>query len=479
MSSRTQLSAQTKIVATLGPASEPVIGEMIDAGLSVARINFSHGTAADHRRRVSLVREEASKRRAVVGILADIQGPKLRLGLVGGGKRRVRRDDVLVLKEGPGPDDDGEVFFDFPGFLELVLPGHRIFLADGVVELEVESSSGDHLVGRVVRGGGFGDRKGVSLPDTDLALELPTPKDRVDLEIARELQVDMIGASFVGGPRDVIRIRTLAPEKALIVAKIERASALEEIEGIFQEADGIMIARGDLGVEVELEKLPMWQKKLTAAARRAGRFTITATEMLESMQHAPRPTRAEAADVANAVLEGADAVMLSAETAVGEYPVEAVATMSRIAHAVETSEQYHAQPRVELLEGETAFSNALARAAVEASENLGIDTIVCFTETGYTARLVSRYRPNARIIALSPNLTALRRMTLLAHVTPVSFSPATNLEEMLSGASEQLVRQGYLRRGEELVFIAGVPPGTAHSTNVLKLHRIGDPILLH
>ena len=424
------------------------------------------------------VRREAQARKAVIGILADIQGPKLRLGLVAGSKRRVRKDEVLRLKEGGGPDEDGEVFFDFPGFLELVEPGHRIFLADGVVELVVEERGGDHLVGRVVRGGGFGDRKGVSLPDTDLALSIPTPKDVLDLELACELEADIIGASFVSCAADVRRVRELSPEKAMVVAKIERAPALDRIDEILREADGIMIARGDLGVEVALEMLPMWQKTLTAAARRAGRYTITATEMLESMQHAPRPTRAEAADVANAVLEGSDAVMLSAETAVGDYPVESVATMMRIARAVESSRQYIEHPRVDFLDAESEFSNAIANAAVSVSEHLGIATIVCFTETGYTARLVSRYRPNARIIALSPNLTALRRMTILAHVTPVAFPPATNLEDMLCIASEQLVAQGYLTQGESLVFIAGVPPGKAHSTNVLKLHRIGDPIQL-
>ena len=468
--------AHTKIVATIGPSSEPLIGEMIDAGMSVARINFSHGEAEDHRRRILKVREEAERRNTFVSVLADIQGPKLRLGLVKGGKRRVRKDERLCLKEGKGPDEDGELYFDFPGFLDLVRPGHRVFLADGVVELVVEEANRDSLVGRVVRGGGFGDRKGVSLPDTELSLELPTPKDRVDLELARELQADLIGASFICDADDVVRIRALSPPDALIVAKIERAPALERIEEILEKADGIMIARGDLGVEVELEQLPMWQKTLTAAARKAGRFSITATEMLESMQHAPRPTRAEAADVANAVLEGSDAVMLSAETAVGEYPVESVATMASIANAVEHSDQYQQLPRVQFLNADSEFSNAMARAAVESSEELGIDHIVCFTETGYTARLVSRYRPSARVIALSPRQSTLRRIGVLAHVTPVAFPEATGLEQMLTTASDLLVKQGYLENGDEIVFIAGVPPGKTHSTNLIKLHRIGESI---
>ena len=470
-------NAHTKVVATIGPSSEERIEEMIEAGMSVARINFSHGTQAEHRRRVARVRAAGDAAGVSVGILADLRGPKLRLGRFPEGAVVLAKGDRVRLREGDGIAEDGEILLDCPGVFRALAPGHRVFLADGAVELRVEESTGGDLVARVRRGGAIGDKKGVHLPDTGLELEVPTDLDRQDLELVRELDLDMVGVSFVSTAEEIRTVREAAPD-ALIVAKIERFRALENLEALLNEADGIMVARGDLGVEVELEQLPLIQKTLIQAALRVGKFTITATEMLESMVESSRPTRAEVADVANAVLDGTDAVMLSAETAVGRHPVEAVATMDRIARAVEASQRYIELPRVAFRSSEPTFSNAVALAAAQAAEALKLGKIICFTETGNTVRLLSRYRPTAEIFALSPHRRTLSHMSVLAHVRPVPFSVEKNLENMLDRACRVLLERRMVAQGEEVVFVAGVPPGVARSTNVMKLHRIGDPIKL-
>ncbi|MEQ1891084.1 MAG: pyruvate kinase [Planctomycetota bacterium] len=469
--------AHTKIVATIGPASEGRIEELLDAGLSVARINLSHGDDEDVRRRVGLLRQVSAARGVPIGILADIRGPKLRLGVFPGGKIELEEGAEVELAEGDGMAEGRRIQVDFPGLLESSEKGQRVLLADGVVELVVEEKFADHLRARVVRPGPVGDHKGVCLPDSRLTLQVPTEEDRRDLELCRQLDVDFVGVSFVSRAEEILAVRACVPD-ALIVAKIERVAALENLDELLDATDGIMVARGDLGVEMELEQLPMVQKALIQDALKAGKFTITATEMLESMIHSSRPTRAEVTDVANAVLDGTDAVMLSAETAVGKHPVEAVEAMHRIARAVETSQRYHELPRGGFRASEPTFSNAVALAAAQAAEALGVEHIICFTETGNTPRLLSRYRPHAEVIALSPHLRTLRHMAVLAHVRPIEFPHRPTLEDMLDSASRELVARGLLKSGERVVFVAGVPPAVARSTNVLKLHRIGDPIKL-
>jgi pyruvate kinase len=465
--------AHTKIVATIGPASEDRVEELIAAGLSVARLNFSHGDAAEHRERVRRIREASAKLDVPIAVLGDIQGPKMRLGRFIGGKLRVAPGDRFRLREGSGEADRGEILVDVDGFADAIAPGHRLYLADGVVEMVIEARGKDSWIGAVRRGGNLGDKKGVHLPDSALSVELPTEKDIHDLELVRELGVDILGVSFVGSADDIRRIRTLAPGIP-IVAKIERLAALEEIQGILEEADGIMVARGDLGVEVELERLPMVQKTLIRKAREAGVFSITATEMLESMVNSSRPTRAEVADVANAILDGTDAVMLSAETAVGLHPVAAVQVMSKVANSVEHSEQYLSLPKVTFRDAEPTFSNAIALAAVRVAEALGLEKIICFTESGNTVRQISRYRPSAEILALTPNENVLRQMAVLAHVRPLLVPRARTLDEMLFEACDFLTRRSLAVHGEDVVFVAGVPPGKSRSTNVIKLHRVGD-----
>jgi pyruvate kinase len=470
--------SHTKIVATIGPASEARIGDLIAAGMSVARINFSHGSEDDFLRRVKKIRSEADARMTPVGILSDIQGPKMRMGRFQGGEAALKAGDLVRLREGGGIAPNSEVLFDFGGFMDAVHVGHRIILADGQVEVVARTIEKDAIVGEVTRGGHVGDRKGVHFPDSRIVYELPTEQDKRNLQLAREAGVDMIGISFVSKPEEVKAVRALAPE-ALMVAKIERMAALENLDELLTESDGIMVARGDLGVEAELEQLPLIQKSLITSALRAGKFTITATEMLESMIESSRPTRAEVTDVANAVLDGSDAIMLSAETAVGEYPVEAVATMARIARAVEHSQRYHDMPHPAFRTSEANFANAVALAAVQATEALNITKIVCFTETGNTVRLISRYRPSAEVIALSPHQRTCNHMSVLAHVRPILFRRERSLEDMLYMASEMLVVRNMAQYGDVIVFVAGVPAGIARTTNVMKLHRIGEEVKMH
>ncbi len=471
-------NAHAKIVASIGPASEGILKELIAAGLSVARINFSHGTAEDHRRQVAKVRAASEEMQVPVGILADIRGPKLRLGKFEEKQLRLEEGDRVRLVEGKGPLAAGLLPLNVEGILQRLEPEHRVMLADGAVELVVQEPDGEEgLPALVRRGGKIGSGKGIHVPDTELELEVPTPRDRQDLELAKELGVDFVGISFVGRASEVEEVGRLIPD-ALLVAKIERAAALTNIEEILKAADGIMVARGDLGVEVELEEVPMIQKSLLQMALRAGKFTITATEMLESMISTSRPTRAEVTDVANAVLDGTDAVMLSAETAVGDHPEEAVSAMDRIARAVEASQYYQDLPKIGFRTSESSISNAAALAAAKAADALGIAKIIAFTKTGNTARLLSRYRPHAEVIALSPNPRTLAQVSVLAHVRPVLCAQEPTLEDMLEGASRDLLARGMVERGEEVVFVAGVPPGVSATTNMLKLHRIGDPIKL-
>ncbi len=472
-SSRTDdIRTATKIVATIGPASEGRLGELLDAGMSVARINFSHGVDDDHRRRVAAVRKAAAEHKTAVGILADLQGPKLRLGALTGGARELQlNEEVRLIESEHGVP--GSIPFNVPGFLAAVQPGHRILLCDAAVELIVHSVHKTNVIARVRRPGTISDRKGVHLPDSTLMLEFPTEQDRAHIQLARELGIDMLGLSFVSRKEEIERVRDLAPG-IFLVAKIERLAALQNLKTLLEAADGLMVARGDLGVEINLEQLPLVQKAIIQEALKAGKFTITATEMLESMIEHSRPTRAEVTDVANAVLDGTDAVMLSAETAVGRYPVEAVQAMSRIAKAVETSLRYRELPRVSFRQNEPTFSNATALAAAQAAEALNIQKIICFTETGNSVRLLSRYRVQAEIIALTPNERTLNAMTILSHVRPIPFGRETSLEDMLHTAQNLLLERGMVLPGEEVIFVAGVPPGVSRSTNVMKLHRIGE-----
>ncbi|MFT4647449.1 MAG: pyruvate kinase [Glaciecola sp.] len=468
----------TKVVATIGPASEDCVGDLIDAGLSVARLNFSHGTDEDHRRRVIKIRAAAQERLIAIGILADLPGPKMRTGSFPGGAIDLAEGETVRLRAGDGEAGEGEVMVNVGDLADKVKEGHRIFLADGQVELVCESVQGDTVVGRVVRPGPVGTRKGVHLPDSDVRYELPTDEDRRLIKLGNEMGVDFFGISFVGTGAEIREVRSLADGQDMI-SKVERLSAVNNLAEIIEESDGIMVARGDLGVELPLAELPLVQKAMIEATVKAGKYAITATEMLESMIHSSRPTRAEVTDVANAVLDGTDAVMLSAETAVGDFPIDAVRTMAAVAHSAEGSPRYAKAPALKLSPKDTHFFNATAMAAVQVASALDLRRIICFTETGNTVRHLSRFRPKAEIVALCPNQETVNRMSILSHVRALLFRREPSLEDMIYMAAEMLVVRGIAEYGEQTVIVAGVPPGVAKSTNVMKLHRIGEEVRFH
>jgi pyruvate kinase len=465
----------TKIVATLGPAvaSPEKVADLVRAGIDVARLNFSHGDHDIHRRFAAWVREAAETQGRNVALLQDIQGPKIRVGSFPAGMRML--EPGMVLRLLPGRElaaDPDSVFIDYAHLLEDIEPGEQIFLADGLITLEVTAVMSDHLVARVLVGGPLADGKGVAFPHTNLRVPAMTAKDEEDLVFGRELGVDWVAASFVRSGGDVAKVAAKTGGVP-VIAKVELAAAYANLDDILDQSAGVMVARGDLGVQLPLETIPLVQADILRRANEAGLITITATEMLESMTHSPRPTRAEVTDVANAVLAGTDAVMLSAETATGSYPVEAVATMARICSTVE-SETLVTTVQHRFLTHTQPVASAVAQAAVETAANLGIDTIVAFSESGSTARLLSKYRPSARIVAFTPVEGTRRRMALFRGVTAYPFERREYTDHMIAAAEKFLEKEQVCRRGEAVVMVAGIPPNQQASTNLLKVHVVGE-----
>ncbi|HSJ27407.1 MAG TPA: pyruvate kinase [Acidimicrobiia bacterium] len=466
----------TKIVATLGPAvSDPEsVRALVAAGMDVARLNFSHGDHALHADLARFVREAAAAEGRVVAILQDIQGPKLRVGAFPGGRVTIPTGAVLQLVMGRHHSEDpGRVYIDYDHLLEDLEPGERVLLADGLIHLVVEGVESDHVVARVVQGGELGDGKGVAFPDTNLRVPAITEKDRRDLDFGQEIGVDYVAASFVRTGSDIRQIRELAGGTP-VIAKIELAVAYQNLDDILTEAAGAMVARGDLGVQLPLERIPLIQADIIRRTNAAGLVSITATEMLESMTKSPRPTRAEVTDVATAVQNGTDAVMLSAETAVGDFPVESVKVMGTICAEVERGLE---SEKVETLDVDFfggSIASAVARSAVRAAADLGIDTIVAFTESGNTARLLSKYRPAGRIVGFTPVDSTLARMALYRGVQPFPFGRRDYTDVMIAAAEKFLEKEGICERGSPVVMVAGIPPNLQATTNLMKVHVIGE-----
>lgn len=463
----------TKIVATLGPAvaSPEGIRSLVRAGMDVARLNFSHGDHRLHAQFAQWVREAAAAEDRVVALLQDIQGPKLRVGSFPGGSVHLEDGAEVRLVPGTGEAEPGTVQVGYDHLVDDVTVGEEILLADGMIRLEVTGKEPGRLLARVSQGGTLGSGKGVAFPHTELRVPAVTAKDRDDLALGVELGVDYVAASFVRSGADVRQVRELA-RGVPVIAKIELAAAYDNLDEILAEAEGAMVARGDLGVQLPLERIPIVQDDILRRTNLAGRLSITATEMLESMTHSPRPTRAEVTDVANAVMEGTDAVMLSAETATGDYPAEAVETMARICRVAEGAPGVHSQ--VSFLTSQPRFASAVARAAVEAAADLSIGTIVAFTESGSTARLLSKYRPGAQIYAFTPDEATLRRMALYRGVQGRLFGRRDYTDLMIAAAEKYLEKDGICRRGEAVVMVAGIPPNVQASTNLMKIHLIGE-----
>ncbi len=465
----------TKIVATLGPSTDApgVLTQLLAAGVDVFRLNASHGTQEEHAARIQAVRAAARAARAHPGILLDLQGPKIRLGRFENKECDLRAGAAFTITTESVTGNCEVASTGYASFARDVKPGDRILLSDGAVELRAIASDEVSVRTEVVTGGRIGDHKGINLPGVKVSIPSLTEKDLQDLHFGLTAGVDMVALSFVRTAGDVQQLRDrLGGRPIAIVAKIEKPEGWENIEPILSLTDGVMVARGDLGVETALEKVPRIQKSIIRRARRKGKFVITATQMLESMIERSTPTRAEVSDVANAIYDGTDAVMLSAETSVGKYPVEAVSFMNRIAAESEASirnKGYQDPPH----SPQPTSAEILADAAYHAAREARASAIVVFTSTGSSARLVSRYRPPVGIFAVTPHDTTGRQLAVNYGVTPVLAPDVSSTDEMLAHMDRVMVEGGYLQQGQLVVFLAGQPVGRPGTTNLMKLHRVG------
>ena len=470
------MQRHTKIIATLGPAvaSAARIQALVEAGIDVARLNFSHGDRELHRTMAGWVRDASRETGRTVALMQDIQGPKLRVGEFANGRVTLEPGRHVTLVANGALGSESVIPVGYEPLLDDVEPGDRIQLADGLIRCEVVDRTEAGLVATVRVGGVLSDHKGVAFPDSKLSLEIVTPKDESDLAFGRELGVDYVAASFVRSGDD---IRSVASWPAMRPSS-PRSNWLRPTRiwtTSSEPSSGVMVARGDLGVQLPLERIPLIQDEILKKTNAAGRISITATEMLESMTKSPRPTRAEVTDVAHAVMAGTDAVMLSGETAVGDYPVETVTAMAAICVAMEEGtlsiRGHHPIPFVG--DGNTVAS-AVSQAATEIAVNVEAQTIVAFTESGNTARLISKYRPEARIVAFTPNEATLRQMALYWGVSPHPFERRSYTDEELAAAADILEREGVVGKGDRMVMVAGVPPNVQASTNLVKVHVIGE-----
>ena len=469
---------RTKIVATLGPASSDpkILSRMIAAGLDVVRMNFSHGTADEHRKRVELVRELARKARRTVGVLVDLQGPKIRIGRFRDGKINLAAGAKFVLDAECALGDHHQVGLDYRNLPNDVQPGDTLLLDDGRVVLGVASVKGSRITTVVEQGGPLSNNKGINRKGGGLTAPALTEKDMQDIKTAAALKADFLGVSFPRSGNDIRWARDLmhsAGGRALTVAKIERAEAIPALDEILDAADCIMVARGDLAVEVGEAIVPGLQKRMIRSAREKNKLVITATQMMESMITNPIPTRAEVSDVANAVLDGTDAVMLSGETAVGKYPVETVAAMARVCVEAEKEDLLNQQHDRRRRPAPAEVEEAIARATVFTANNLEIKAVASLTQSGKTVLLISRMHTGVPIYAMSSVVETRRRVTLYYGVYPVDFKGTRNRERALSLAEDELLARGVVQKGDYIVLTIGEPFGKAGGTNTMKIVKVG------
>lgn len=471
---------RAKIVCTLGPATstpERVAG-LVAAGMDVARLNMSHGSQDGHRAVYQRVRAASDAAGHSVGVLVDLQGPKIRLGTFRAGPVRLTPGQEFTITVRPAAGDEHEVSTTYPGLAGDVRPGDTVLVDDGRVVLQVQGVQDGRVRTQVIIGGTVSDHKGLNLPGTAVSVPALTAKDQADLRWALQLRADMIALSFVQGPADAAGARKIMDEAGVrlpLIAKIEKPQALDTLDEIVAAFDGVMVARGDLGVELPLEQVPMAQKRIIVQARDKAKPVIVATQMLESMISAPRPTRAEASDVANAVLDGADALMLSAETSVGDYPAVSVATMARIITAAELD---YLRPAPSLPRVPTTTGGAIAQAAAEVGAVVGARALVAFTITGETARRLARYRSPIPLLAFTPQPATRSQLALTWGVETFIVPPARHTDEMVRQVEDALLQVGRCEKGDRVVIVAGSPPGTPGRTNALRVHTIGDAAAL-
>ena len=467
---------KTKILATLGPASntKPMMKALFDAGVDVFRINMSHTSHDMLGQMVADLRSLADDVGRPIGILCDLQGPKIRLGKLPGGPRMLKEGEQIRLVLGETTDKPEEVPIPHPEIFQAIKQKHALLIDDGKVRLRLLHRGDDFAEATVEVPGEIKDRKGVNMPDTLLPMSAMTPKDRADLDAALELGVDWIALSFVQRPEDVAELKKIVQGRAGVLAKIEKPKALLSLEGILELSDALMVARGDLGVEMPLERVPGLQKMITRAARKAGKPVVVATQMLESMISASIPTRAEVSDVATAVFDGADAVMLSAESASGSFPVEAVQTMDRIAMTVEDDELYQSYIEAQRGTPEKTTPDAIMAAVHEVTETIEARAIVCWTKSGITAMRAARERSRAPIIAPTPSIETARRLCLVWGTHSVATEDIRDFDDMVKRASQIARQEGFAVAGERIVITAGVPLGTTGATNMLRVAFVED-----
>ncbi len=473
------LSRRTKIVATLGPASssEDRIAALAEAGVDLFRINFSHGLHSEHGARIAAIRAVERRHGRPIGILADVQGPKLRVSTFAGGRTTLVPGHAFTLDLDSAPGDDRRVQLPHPEIIQAARVGSLLLLDDGRLSLRVTGCFADRLETEVVNGGILSDRKGVNVPDVVLPIPALTVKDRADLAFALEHGVDYIGLSFVQRPEDVEEARELVGGRAWIMSKIEKPQALDCLDEILRLSDAVMVARGDLGVELPPERVPLEQKRIVRAARQLGRPVVVATQMLESMISAPTPTRAEASDVATAVFDGADAVMLSGETAVGQYPIEAVSIMKRIAQQVEADPGWQASQEASRPAPDGTTADAIAYAAQQVAQSIGAVAIVAYTLSGRAAVRISRERPPCTILGLAANLPAARRLSAVWGVQALvtgEHGANETMAHVVEAAVDVAKGAGIAKADDLLVIAAGVPFGRAGTTNTLRVAKVSD-----
>ena len=466
---------RTKIVCTIGPAtrSRKVLKELILAGMNVARLNFSHGTHADHKKVADSVKSLSRSLKRPVAIMLDLQGPKIRTGLIKGGFLQIKPRDPLTITTRAIKGEPGIISTTYGRITKDLQPGDKILMDDGLIELKVKDKTKTDLFCEVVAGETIGEHKGINLPGITTGIPAVTKKDKEDLDFGLNMGIDFVAASFVRSARDVQILKRILKKKNVnipVIAKIEKPEAIDKLEEILDACEGIMVARGDLGVELSPEKVPVAQKKMITLANKKRKLVITATQMLESMTEHPLPTRAEASDVANAIVDGTDAIMLSGETSVGKYPVKSVKMMARIARVTEKN-----FPAAAPFSRKTrSFSDTISEAACMAAENLGLDAITPFSQSGFTARLISKYRPSVPIIALTPNEAVQRSLALSWGVKALLLPLMDNSDIMIKAMEEQLRKKRLLRKNDRIVIVAGFPLKKEGKTNMMKLHVVGE-----
>lgn len=469
---------KTKIICTIGPAcdSEQKIKELINAGMNVARLNFSHENHQAHLKRIKVLQKVSKQLNAPLAILGDLQGPKIRVGVFKDGNTKLRTGQEFILTTQNVLGDNQRVSVSFKNLPNDLQAGNTILLDDGKLQLKVSHIKGRDVFTRVITGGTLSNRKGVNIPDVPLRIPCLTAKDMEDLKFMIKQKLDFIALSFVQSEKDVLTLRKyLGKSRSKIIAKLEKPLALKNLEAIMQVSDGVMVARGDLGVEISPENVPAHQKHIIDRANALGIPVITATQMLESMITSPFPTRAEASDVANAIFDGTDAVMLSGETASGQYPIEAVEMMNKIVLQAESHPafmRHHDDISILEIRPNRSIANAIGHAAWLVSRKLNINTIAVFSSTGLSALMISKFRPRANIIALTPDEIAYRRMALYRGVRPVKMAEHKITEKMIAQLNALILKRNFAQKGDRIVIVSGSPVGVKGSTNLLKIHEV-------